>query len=118
MPLELVVPIYEHPLLRFLQGRGELKLARDGPATSLGELIVHTSPKDYPLLVSTSLPEIEAPLSGLESVGRKLRIDPPIELSRAQVLMAAWQVLEGGSKLGFGVDDKRVRDIIHSELNI
>jgi hypothetical protein len=116
--LQLYVPVYEHPIFRFLRGTGELKVGPgDGPATSLGELILNIGPEMFPVLVSIYIPEFRS-TDPLEALGRRLRIDPPIELSREQVLLAAWEILEGGGELGFGVKGSEVREVIRRELKI
>lgn len=50
MVTKLVVPIYEFPEYRFLQGLGELKVgSAEGPATTLWELLVDFDDNQYPV---------------------------------------------------------------------
>ena len=44
-----VVPSYESPVWRFLQGRGEITIGADGPATTLWEYLLHGEPEWFPL---------------------------------------------------------------------
>lgn len=44
-----VVPPYESPVWRFLQGRGEITIGADGPATTLWEYLLHGRPDWFPL---------------------------------------------------------------------
>ncbi|WP_311065542.1 toll/interleukin-1 receptor domain-containing protein [Halomonas sp. DWK9] len=47
-----VIPSYESPKWRFLQGRGEISLGSEsGPATTLWEFLIHASDSEYPLFI-------------------------------------------------------------------
>jgi hypothetical protein len=47
-----VVPQWESPKHRFLQGRGEIKIGSSGgPAASLWELVLHSEDTEYPLFL-------------------------------------------------------------------
>lgn len=47
-----VIPMYESPKFRFLQGRGEVNIgSSDGPATSLWELLLHLPDSGYPVFL-------------------------------------------------------------------
>jgi len=46
-----VIPGYESPIFRFLQGRGEIHIGNDGPATTLWEFLIHSKDSDYPLFL-------------------------------------------------------------------
>jgi len=49
-PYRAVIPSYENPVWRFLQGRGEVNLqTEDGPATTIFEYLIHSKPNEYPL---------------------------------------------------------------------
>lgn len=51
-----VIPSYESPKWRFLQGRGEINLqTEDGPATTLWEFLIHTKDDKYPLYLDGDL---------------------------------------------------------------
>jgi TIR domain len=51
-PTIAVIPIYESPKFRFLQGRGEVNIGTaDGPATSLWELLIHLPESGYPVFL-------------------------------------------------------------------
>lgn len=51
-----VIPSYESPKWRFLQGRGEINLqTEDGPATTLWEFLIHSKDKEYPLFLDGEL---------------------------------------------------------------
>lgn len=45
----LINPTYESPAHRFLSGRGELLIGENGPATTLWELLLHSSDDSYPV---------------------------------------------------------------------
>ncbi|MEX2477551.1 MAG: toll/interleukin-1 receptor domain-containing protein [Gracilimonas sp.] len=46
-----VLPNYESPKFRFLQGRGEILIGQDGPATTIWEFLVHSKDNEYPLYI-------------------------------------------------------------------
>lgn len=49
-PLLGVIPSWESPKWRFLEGRGEIRLQTEsGPVTTLWELLIHTPDNGYPL---------------------------------------------------------------------
>lgn len=50
-----IIPSYESPKHRFLQGRGEIKIGQDGPATTLWEFLIHAKDSQYPLFLDGSL---------------------------------------------------------------
>ena len=51
-----VIPIYESPKWRFLQGRGEINLgSQDGPATTIWELLLHNKDSKYPIYLDGEL---------------------------------------------------------------
>lgn len=51
-PSRAVIPIWEHPTHRFLQGLGEVNLQTEkGPATTIFEFLIHAKEADYPLWV-------------------------------------------------------------------
>lgn len=51
-----VIPSYESPKFRFLQGRGEISLGSEsGPATTLWEFLIHAKDSQYPLYLDGSL---------------------------------------------------------------
>lgn len=51
-----LIPPYEYPAFRFLQGRGEIMLnSEDGPVTTLWEFLIHSRDSDYPLLLDGEL---------------------------------------------------------------
>jgi hypothetical protein len=54
-PNRLFVPSYESPVHRFLSGLGEATVGRDGPATTLWELLVHNDPRHYPIWLEGQL---------------------------------------------------------------
>lgn len=55
-PMIGVIPSYESPKWRFLQGRGEICLqSEDGPATTLWEFLIHTKDEQYPLYLDGDL---------------------------------------------------------------
>jgi len=55
-PMIGVIPSYESPKWRFLQGRGEINLqSEDGPATTLWEFLIHTKDNQYPLYLDGDL---------------------------------------------------------------
>ena len=50
-----VIPSYESPAFRFLQGRGEITLGHNGPATTLWELLIHANVEEYPIYLDGRL---------------------------------------------------------------
>lgn len=50
-----VIPEYESPSYRFLQGRGEITLGSNGLATTLWEFLIHTKESQYPLYLEGSI---------------------------------------------------------------
>lgn len=49
-PSRAVIPSWENPAYRFLQGLGEVNLqTADGPATTIFEFLLHAKPHQYPL---------------------------------------------------------------------
>lgn len=51
-PSRGVVPSWEHPTYRFLQGRGEVNLQSDvGPSTTIFEFLLHSDDSRYPFWV-------------------------------------------------------------------
>lgn len=48
-PTVAVIPGYESPTFRFLQGRGEINIGYNGPATTLWEFLVHAKESQYPM---------------------------------------------------------------------
>ena len=52
MTTKLVIPSYELPDYRFLQGLGSLQVgSTDGPATTLWELLLNFEDSQYPVIV-------------------------------------------------------------------
>ncbi|NOR87296.1 MAG: hypothetical protein GQ527_06775, partial [Bacteroidales bacterium] len=50
-----VVPEYESPSYKFLQGRGEILLGLNGPATTLWEFLIYAKESEYPLYLEGSV---------------------------------------------------------------
>jgi len=50
-----IVPGYESPAYRFLQGRGEIILGKNGPATTLWEFLIHSKDSQYPLYLEGNI---------------------------------------------------------------
>ncbi|MCL1816396.1 MAG: hypothetical protein FWG43_02185 [Clostridiales bacterium] len=50
-----VIPYYESPVHRFLQGRGEIELGDDGSATTLWEFLIHADDSEYPMYLDGRL---------------------------------------------------------------
>jgi hypothetical protein len=51
MPIQAVVPPWEEPIFRFLDGLAELKIGPDGPAFTLWEALVHFDDSHFPIKV-------------------------------------------------------------------
>jgi len=72
-PMVGVIPSWESPKWRFLEGRGEIHLqTEDGLVTSLWELLIHTPDNNYPLYLEGGL------YSKKELVARAAHIIPHI----------------------------------------
>lgn len=51
-----VIPSWESPKRRFLQGRGEINLRNeDGPCTTIWEFLIHAKDNEYPLYIEGEL---------------------------------------------------------------
>ncbi|WP_132102130.1 hypothetical protein [Dehalobacter sp. MCB1] len=50
-----MIPGYESPKFRFLQGRGEITIGHNGPATTLWEFLIHAEDSRYPIYLDGSL---------------------------------------------------------------
>lgn len=50
-----VIPSYESPSWRFLQGRSEITIGSDGPATTLWEFLIYEKDEQYPLYLDSKL---------------------------------------------------------------
>jgi len=51
-----IIPIYESPKYRFLQGIGAVKIGhQDGPATTLWELLIHLNDDQYPISIENEI---------------------------------------------------------------
>ena len=50
-----IVPGYESPAYRFLQGRGEITLGTNGPATTLWEFLILAKDSQYPLYLEGNI---------------------------------------------------------------
>lgn len=55
-----VIPSYESPKFRFLQGRGEITLSKNGFATTLWEFLLHSKASEYPLYIEGDLYDKDA----------------------------------------------------------
>jgi len=51
MPIQAVVPSWEEPITRFLNGLGELRIGPDGPAFTLWEALVRFDDLHFPIKV-------------------------------------------------------------------
>ena len=56
MSTKLIIPSWELPEHRFLEGMGELLIGSNkGPATTLWELLIHFEDNEYPVMVAGNL---------------------------------------------------------------
>jgi hypothetical protein len=63
MPIQTVVPSWEDPITRFLNGLGELQISPDGPAFTLWEALAHFEDSRFPIQIrdrELSKPELLA----------------------------------------------------------
>ncbi len=49
------IPGYESPVYRFLEGRGEITIGMNGPATTLWEFLLHSTDSHYPIYIQGNL---------------------------------------------------------------
>jgi len=50
-----IVPGYESPVLRFLEGSGEITVGLNGPATTLWEFLIHANDSQYPIYIEGNI---------------------------------------------------------------
>jgi len=50
-----VIPCYESPKYKFLQGRADITIGIDGPATSIWEFLIHAKDSQYPIYLDGDL---------------------------------------------------------------
>jgi hypothetical protein len=95
-PTVAVVPLYQRPVHRFLNGDGELTLGVEGPAFTLFEALVHFSPEGFPLYVEGEV------------------------LDREDLLLRAAQALAGGAHSVRVGDEtrERIAEMCRSEIGL
>jgi hypothetical protein len=72
MPIQTVVPSWEDPVSRFLNGLGELQISTDGPAFTLREALVHFEDSRFPIKIrdrELSKPELLARAADIFNAG-------------------------------------------------
>lgn len=89
--MDVRIPPYEDPVLRFLLQRGELTRARNGAAFNLAEALVNISEEEFPLVVQGT-----AVFEDLESLHPRVMHMAPVVLTRDRLLFQAMEILQGG----------------------
>lgn len=90
--MDVCIPPYEDPVLRFLALRGELTVARNGAAFNLAEALVNIPEEEFPLVVQGS-----AVFEDPESLQPRVMKMAPVVLTRDRLLFRAMEILEGGN---------------------
>ena len=104
--MEVRIPSYMHPVFRFLQANGDLKVAKDGAAFNLAGGLLDLAEEDFPLIIRGSVP--------LETVGGTTFLSvAPFELRREDLLRAACDLIDSGNAVMLGSSHKEVEKLVH-----
>lgn len=105
--MEVEIPPYMHPVFRFLQANGDLRVARGGGAFNLAGGLLDLAEEDFPLTISGAVP-----LATLTGISRNSLVVTPMKLERDDLLKAAADFIDSGNAVMLGSRHKEVEELV------
>lgn len=105
--MEIEIPSYMHPIVRFLQANGDLRVARGGAAFNLAGGLLDLDEEDFPLTIRGVVP-----LETLAGLIPNSLVVTPMKLERDDLLKAAANFIDSGNAVMLGSRHKEIEELV------